>query len=178
MPLLALDLETDGVWWDLPPEVVDRLAPGGKLREAVAGVRNLVLALLPSSAACEPSDVGATIVFPSVAAELLGADAPPATAPKLYIYDMYGGVGICHKVFANLERLWQQCLAVLSSCGCASGCASCSQAGRFGREAGDGKMQSRLVLESLTGAWMQAGPAAELGGSGPAYASAPPDDGD
>ena len=49
---VALDIETDAFWWEVPPEIADRLAVGGQLPQALMGVKNLVLSLLPSVVAC------------------------------------------------------------------------------------------------------------------------------
>jgi len=154
----ALDLETDGVWFSLPRELVDRLAPTGALKEAVLGVRNLVLALVPSVAACEPGDIGAAVVFPSDS----NAEGATSSSAKLYVFDSFGGVGLCSKIYDNLEPLWAQCLAVLDRCGCSTGCASCSQAGRSGKESGEAKKECRVVLQGLLGAWMTGGKASSL----------------
>ena len=149
--LKALDFQTDGVWFELPKELVNRLMPSGALREACAGMRNLALALLPSIVACEPGDVGCHVVLPSDSGE--GGDA----SLRMYIYDTFGGVGLCQQVYDKLEQMWRTCLAVLESCACATGCASCTQAGRHGRDGGMAKNETCVVLQGLLGAWMGGG---------------------
>jgi ATP-dependent helicase YprA (DUF1998 family) len=177
--LLASDMETDGVWWEVPREVADRLASGGTLRQAVAGARNLAAALLPALCACEPADIGAAAVMPGDApadngyaadgSAAAGAGAPPDpdTAVRLYVYDCYGGVGLCGQVYEELEELWRRALAVLERCSCATGCASCTQATRAGgRDAGTAKAETRIVLQGLLGAWLQAGSRGSRGSLG------------
>jgi len=149
--LKALDFQTDGVWFELPKELVNRLTPSGALREACAGMRNLALALLPSVVACEPGDIGCHVVLPSDSGD--GGDA----SLRVYIYDTFGGVGLCQQVYDKLEQMWRTCLAVLESCACATGCASCTQAGRHGRDGGMAKNETCVVLQGLLGAWMGGG---------------------
>jgi DEAD/DEAH box helicase domain-containing protein len=157
--LLATDMQTDGVWWDLPQEVTQRLGTGGALRPAVAGARNLAAALLPSFCACDVSDIGAAVVVP-------GDDGTdPDGAVRIFVYDCFGGVGLCAKVFAELEELWRLALAVLQRCPCATGCASCTQATRQGAEAKTNKAECKIVLQGLLGAWMQGGDRRGSGGS-------------
>jgi len=149
-PPLALDLETDGVWWEVPPEVVARLTPGGELASALAGVKNLVLSLLPSIVACASSDIGGAFRFQNGEGAEGGGDA----SVRIYVFDMFGGVGLCHLAFASLTPLWRQCITVLERCPCELGCASCTHAGRSGKSAKSAKKETRVVLDGLTGAWM------------------------
>jgi DEAD/DEAH box helicase domain-containing protein len=153
----ALNMETDALWFQLPTEVVLKLQPTGGLREACAGLRNLTLALLPSLVACEPSDVGSTVVFPDPNAAWDADDDSGGGAIKIYVYDTHGGCGLCAIAYDSLEPLWQQCLAVVERCPCPTGCASCTQAGRSGREAGVAKPACKVLLQGLLGAWMHGG---------------------
>ncbi len=154
--LPGMDLVTDGVWWIVPREVADRLASSGKLLPALNGARNLAAALLPSFCACEAGDVGACAVLPSPN-DVDGCGGDVDVALKIYVYDCFGGVGLCAKAYGELEELWRRALAVLERCGCATGCASCTQATRQGAAAGDAKQECRTVLQGLLGAWMQDG---------------------
>lgn len=153
----ALNMETDALWFQLPLEVVARLQASGGMREACAGLRNLCMALLPSVVACEPGDVGTTVVFPDPNAQD-GDDNDDCSAVTLYVFDTHGGCGLCAIAFDSLESLWRQCLAVCDRCPCTEGCASCTQAagwGRWGgREAATGKQQCKILLQGLLGAWM------------------------
>jgi ATP-dependent helicase YprA (DUF1998 family) len=97
-------------------------------------------------------------------------DDGPATASRIYFYDSYGGVGLCELLLDSMEELWRTALAVIERCTCASGCASCTQAGRgFGaRDAQDAKAESALVLRGLLCVWA----AAAVGADGSAPQSA------
>ena len=161
----ALNMETDALWFQLPTEVVLKLQPTGSLREACAGLRNLTLALLPSLVACEPSDVGTTVVFPDTNAGW-EADDTGGGAVKIYVYDTHGGCGLCAIAYESLEPLWRQCLAVVERCPCPTGCASCTQAGRSGREAGVAKPACKALLQGLLGAWMKDGGRASMSTGG------------
>ena len=178
--LACMDLETDAVWVDIPPEVALRLDPE-TARAALAGVRNLTVSLLPSFCACDPGDIGAALVMegespppaPPQPPAADGTEAPPpvdsgpATASRIYVYDSYGGVGLCEILLDSMEELWRTALAVVERCTCTTGCASCTQAGRsFGaRDAGDAKAESAIVLRGLLSSWSDADGDAAPGGT-------------
>jgi len=169
--LPCMDLETDAAWFDIPTELALRLDPE-KAKAALAGVRNLAASLLPGFCACDASDIGAALVMegdplPPPPQEPQPADgtvaAPPAdpgaaTASRVYIFDSYGGVGLCEIVLESMEELWRTALAVVERCTCAAGCASCTQAGRgfTARDAGDAKAESAIVLRGLLSVWAAA----------------------
>ena len=149
----ATELDTDGVWFAVPQECVVRL-PAEGLQAALVGVRNLCVSLLPSFCSCDSGDVGATVV-----SLLLEESAGPSML--VYLYDTHGGVGLMSPLFAGLELLWRRALSILERCSCEAGCASCTQAGRGGAQAGNSKGDTRVILQGLLGAWMGEG-----GGSG------------
>ena len=144
----ALDLDTDGCWLEIPPEVVSRLQPSGELMSAAHGVKNVMLALIPSMVACDAGDVCVTLV--GMSDEIL--------SPTLYIWDMYGGVGLCSKIFEGMEKLLADAAKVMDRCPCPKGCASCTHSSRAGvdKKADESKAASKVIVQSLLGAWMMA----------------------
>lgn len=114
---------------DLPPQHLDTVAlgwsPSEEVRAAVrerglkpaeglAGIRNLLITVLPVFAMCDRADVGGII------------DSSNFGAPTLFLYDRFaGGVGFTERGYALWEELIAEALALLSDCPCEKGCPSC-----------------------------------------------------
>jgi len=150
-PVIAAQYRTRAVFFNLPDEVVNRRVAADALREATNGVANVCGGLVASIAMCDTRDVAGATQLPNP------NETGPAAA-RIFLYDTTpGGIGIAEKVFENCEELWRRALETLKSCGCASGCPSCVQAGRRGRDAGFAKRDSKIVLDGLLGTWLAAG---------------------
>ena len=92
---------------------------------------------------------------PSVQLYAFGIEPPPAC---VVARDFVAGL--------DLRGCVATCVAVVDRCTCASGCASCTQAGRFGaRDAQDAKAESAIVLRGLLSSWAAADDDAAPGGS-------------
>jgi ATP-dependent helicase YprA (DUF1998 family) len=149
-PVIAAQYRTRAVFFNLPDEVVNRRVAADALREATNGVANVCGGLVASIAMCDTRDVAGATQLPNP------NETGPAAA-RIFLYDTTpGGIGIAEKVFENCEELWRRALETLKSCGCASGCPSCVQAGRRGRDAGFAKRDSKIVLDGLLGTWLAA----------------------
>jgi DEAD/DEAH box helicase domain-containing protein len=82
--------------------------------EGMAGVRNLLITVLPVHCMCDKTDVGGVI------------DSSNTGSPSLFIYDRYpGGMGFSEKAYSALEEVLAACLTLVSECDCAYGCPSC-----------------------------------------------------
>ncbi|GAG89902.1 unnamed protein product, partial [marine sediment metagenome] len=124
-----LDLPTQrfptvALWFDLSPEVVDRL--GREQLDFAGGLHaaeHAAIAILPLFALCDRNDIG-------------GVSTPfhPDTGrAQIFIYDAYpGGIGIAEKGFDLMEELWQATLKVITECPCQEGCPSCIQSPKCG----------------------------------------------
>jgi ATP-dependent helicase YprA (DUF1998 family) len=150
-PIIAAQYRTRAVFFDLPDEVVNRRIAVDALREATNGVANVCGALVASIAMCDSRDVAGATQLPNP------NEVGPASA-RVFLYDTTpGGIGIAEKVFESCEELWQRALTTLKHCQCTTGCPSCVQAGRRGRDAGFAKRESKVVLDGLIGSWMLQG---------------------
>jgi DEAD/DEAH box helicase domain-containing protein len=115
LALPRLTLDTAGLW----------LAPGEATRqelarrgldpwEALSGVRNLFVQLLPLLAMCDPLDLGGML------------DSSNLGAPTLFLFDRYpGGLGFAEQGFSRLDELAEGALAHLEGCPCGTGCPAC-----------------------------------------------------
>ena len=115
LDLPRLKLETVSAWLAPSRELRARLsAQGFKPVEALAGVRNLAVTVLPLLAMCEPEDVGSVV------------DHKNLGQPAIFLYDRYpGGLGFCEQAFHRFDELLRACLQIVSECPCESGCPSC-----------------------------------------------------
>jgi DEAD/DEAH box helicase domain-containing protein len=115
LDLPRLKLETVAAWLAPSRPLRRRLAARGlKPVEALAGVRNLAVTVLPLLAMCEPEDVGGVV------------DHKNLGQPALFLYDRYpGGLGFCEQAFHRFEELLAACRRMVAECPCESGCPSC-----------------------------------------------------
>jgi len=133
---------TVGLWFDLPSEIIARLA---KAQLDFAGglhaTEHAAIAILPLFALCDRNDIG-------------GVSTPfhPDTGKaQIFIYDAYpGGIGIAEKGFDLVEELWLATLKVIRECPCQEGCPSCIQSPKCGNNNQPlDKKAARLLLEGL-----------------------------
>jgi DEAD/DEAH box helicase domain-containing protein len=108
-------LDTIALGWHPSSGVRDRLRDQGwKPSEALSGVRNLMITVLPLFAMCDRSDVGGII------------DSSNSGVPTLYLYDRFqGGVGFTERGFDRWTDLVSSCLRLVADCPCTGGCPSC-----------------------------------------------------
>ena len=86
---------------------------------------NVVAAVAPLFAMCDPADIGTTI------------DSSNNSRSTIFLYDRYpGGIGFSEKIYEMMEEVMTACWMVVSECACEDGCPSCVGAPRP-PEAGD-----------------------------------------
>ncbi len=91
---------------------VDQL--GRKPFDALCGLRNVAVNVLPTLAMCERLDLGGLL------------DAKNLGRPAIFLYDRYrGGLGFVEKAFKYTEELMQGCLSLIENCPCHEGCPLC-----------------------------------------------------
>jgi len=108
-------LETVAFWFAPPPalaeEIVERRMA---VAEALIGVANVLVEVLPMYVMCDPQDVGAV-----VDASCLGRDA-------VFLHDRYpGGMGYARRSLDAFPEIAKTILHVIRNCGCKDGCPSC-----------------------------------------------------
>ncbi|MCB1164221.1 DEAD/DEAH box helicase, partial [bacterium] len=108
-------LQTRAFWISPTEDSVTALIDRGHtLPEALAGLKNLVLAALPFYAMCDRADLGGVV------------DASNLGATALFVYDRFhGGLGYSRVGFDELEGLLTACLDILGGCPCDGGCPAC-----------------------------------------------------
>jgi len=82
--------------------------------EGLMGVRNLMLAALPSLAMCDRRDISGMV------------DSSNLGEPTIFVYDRYpGGVGFAQKGYELMDDWLGLCHAIVAECPCDGGCPSC-----------------------------------------------------
>jgi len=108
-------LDTTAVWFQ-PGDDVRRELSDMSLRvsEALCGVRNLGIVVLPMVAMCDSRDISGVV------------DSKNLGRSCCLLYDRYsGGLGYCEKGYQQLESLLAICLQLVAECECEDGCPSC-----------------------------------------------------
>lgn len=116
--------ETAGMWWDIPPDVIE--AVRRRKLDFLGGIHaaeHAAIGILPLFAMCDRWDIGG-LSTPNYA---------DTGRPQIFIYDGYpGGVGIAEKGYELLTGLWQATLEAIQDCPCEGGCPSCIQSPKCG----------------------------------------------
>jgi len=115
LDLPAQTLPTTAAWWAIAEEMRDEIAAGGyNPIEALCGLRNLMLATLPSLAMCDRRDISGMV------------DSSNLGRPAVVIYDRYpGGMGFAQQGYELLDTWLEMCGQIARECSCEAGCPSC-----------------------------------------------------
>jgi DEAD/DEAH box helicase domain-containing protein len=115
LELPRLTLDTAGFWLAPREETWRAMAAAGHNPwEALSGVRNLFVHLLPLLSMCDPYDLGGML------------DSSNLGRPGLFVFDRYpGGLGFAEQGWARLDELVAASLAHLVGCPCGDGCPAC-----------------------------------------------------
>jgi DEAD/DEAH box helicase domain-containing protein len=145
LPYPPRDFDTKALWWDIPAEILRRIADAGcDLPGALHAAEHACIGLLPLFAMCDRWDIGG-----------LSTPAHVDTGqPQIFLYDGFpGGIGIAEKGFTLLESLWRATLETIEQCPCEFGCPSCVQSPKCGNnnEPLDKRGAAILLRELLKG---------------------------
>lgn len=116
---------TQGIWLDVPWNIVEALAQQGiHAAAAIHAAEHAVLSLTPLFVASSSGDVLTECKVP------IREWSPRTTRRKrpsrLIFYDKPGlHAGLCNQIFEHLDSLVQIALRVIEACECADGCPSC-----------------------------------------------------
>ena len=115
LELPRLTLDSAGMWLAPNEETWRSLAAAGHNPwEALSGVRNLFVQLLPLLSMCDPMDLGGMI------------DSSNLGRPGIFLFDRYpGGLGFSEQGWARLDELARASLSHLQGCPCGDGCPAC-----------------------------------------------------
>lgn len=147
----AQQLHTYACWIDIDAATQSQLqARNIDIYQALCGLRNLCMALLPPMILASADDLGVHVI---------GKEETTGRA-QLMIYDhFHGGMGMAVKGFSLFTELLQLAFKVISTCECESGCFACVAAWRTrhleqDQGAGNTKHFCKVLLEALLGLWM------------------------
>ncbi len=129
---------TIALWFDLPPQAMERLARAElDFAGGLHAAEHASIGVLPLFALCDRNDIG------GVSTPL----HPDTGRPQIFIYDAYpGGIGIAEKGFDLILELWQTTLRAISECPCEDGCPSCVQSPKCGNNNEPLDKKAALVL--------------------------------
>jgi DEAD/DEAH box helicase domain-containing protein len=83
-------------------------------REGMAGLRNLLITILPLHVMCDRPDIGGIV------------DSANLGEPTIFIYDRYpGGLGYAERGYVIVGELLAAALRLVEDCPCELGCPSC-----------------------------------------------------
>ncbi|MBA7600052.1 hypothetical protein ES703_07099 [subsurface metagenome] len=135
---------TVALWFDLPPQVVARVAEAQlDFAGGLHAVEHAAIGILPLFALCDRNDIG------GVSSPL----HPDTGRAQIFIYDAYpGGVGIAERGFDLIMELWRAVLKLVAECPCRDGCPSCIQSPKCGNNNKPlDKEAAKVILEGLVG---------------------------
>ncbi len=164
------EMHTSALWWQLPPQRLERVFPSRQ--QALDGFLGAAFALHQVAALrlmTEPADLGRAVGdadgewFASVGADGRGLLRVPGAgereevlgrrfAPTLFLYDNCpGGIGLAPALYPQQRRLLADALTLVAGCDCRFGCPACvgpvlasdEQRGHSARE------MARRVLELM-----------------------------
>jgi DEAD/DEAH box helicase domain-containing protein len=115
LDLPAQHFDTTSTWITVPEEIRASLKRAGKNPvEGLAGVRNLLIGIVPLWAMCDRADLGGVV------------DSANLGAPTIFLYDRHpGGLGFVEHAFRRPDEIFEACRALVEECPCESGCPSC-----------------------------------------------------
>ncbi|HOD84279.1 MAG: putative ATP-dependent helicase Lhr [Planctomycetes bacterium ADurb.Bin126] len=115
LDLPAQTLSTTATWWTASEAMLAELGKKGHNPiEALMGVRNLMLAALPSLAMCDRRDISGMV------------DSANLGKPAVMVYDRYpGGLGFALQGFELMGQWLEMAQRIVAECLCQTGCPSC-----------------------------------------------------
>ena len=115
LDLPAQTLSTAACTWAISEQMRSDVARAGfNPIEALMGVRNLMLAALPSLAMCDRRDISGIV------------DSRNLGQPAIVVYDRYpGGLGFAQQGYELMDQWLDMARAIVRECPCRTGCPSC-----------------------------------------------------
>ncbi|MBE81577.1 MAG: ATP-dependent helicase [Gemmatimonadetes bacterium] len=132
LDLPEIKLDTTSCWVIPPREALRLCREHGRVpTEGMKGIANVMGAVSPLFAMCDPADIGTTI------------DSSNNGRSTLFLYDRYpGGIGFSEKIYEMFEEVMTACWVATSECDCEEGCPSCVGAPSLPESAGDGTKEA------------------------------------
>lgn len=143
--MTAHELQTEAVWWDLPPALLAEVQrQGHEVDTALPALAGLLVALLPLYSQTDPRDADAAV--------FLTTDKRGQPTGNLTIYDtIAGGCGLTRRGFDQAAAWLRLAAERLAQCPCRAGCPACIHAGRGGMPGAVSKAGARLLADLMLG---------------------------
>ncbi|HWN82775.1 MAG TPA: Zn-binding domain-containing protein, partial [Candidatus Udaeobacter sp.] len=114
LDLPRITLPTRGCWLWIGERILAAVSRDESPYPALAGLRNLLVTVLPLHAMCDPADLGGII------------DSRNLGRPCLFLFDRYpGGLGFAEQGYLRAESILESAAELVQGCPCADGCPSC-----------------------------------------------------
>jgi DEAD/DEAH box helicase domain-containing protein len=114
LDLPRITLPTRGFWLWVGERILGAIRWDDSPYPALAGLRNLLITVLPLHAMCDPADLGGII------------DSRNLGRPCIFIFDRYpGGLGFAEQGYLRAETILESAAELVRGCPCADGCPSC-----------------------------------------------------
>jgi len=109
-------LETASTWLIPDTDLLGEVRRQGRDPvEGLNGIRNVAVHVLALLAMCDRQDLGGMV------------DSSNTGSPTIFLYDRYpGGLGFVERGYELVGELLEECLRLISECGCQEGCPSCT----------------------------------------------------
>ncbi len=112
-----------------------------RIRSAISGVKYAMSNLAPLMVMSDSEDLESNAD---------GAAPYADNQPAIMIFDTIpAGIGLSDSLYYKHQQLLEECLDLINSCSCSDGCPSC--VGPISQEGSGGKLESKRLLELLTG---------------------------
>lgn len=111
--------ETEGLWIALDDRILNAIdAHGFDLAGSMHAVEHASIACMPLFSLCDKGDIGG----------LSYTLYPGLKKPVIFVYDGHeGGIGLTRRAFDVADEWLRTALAIITECGCDSGCPACVQ---------------------------------------------------
>ena len=108
-------LESVAMWIVPPKHLIDEMkSEGGNPMSGMAGIRNVLMAVLSLIAMCDRQDISGQVESKNVG------------SPAIFLYDRYpGGLGFSEKGYEMAEEMMEKAHKLIEECPCENGCPSC-----------------------------------------------------
>ena len=108
-------IDTTAFWIVPPPAAFSRIKKYNRsIVEALIGLANVLVDVIPVYTMCDQSDIGAVV------------DSSNLGVSTLFIFDRYpGGMGFSERAYENIKEILPAALRLIEECPCRQGCPSC-----------------------------------------------------
>jgi DEAD/DEAH box helicase domain-containing protein len=115
LDLPAQQVNTTGLWLQPPEHALEATRDAGrKVHEALSGVRNLLVVVLPALAMCDRYDIGGVV------------NSSQLGVSTIILFDRYeGGVGYARHGYECCTDLLRMAYELVAGCPCTDGCPAC-----------------------------------------------------